>query len=248
MTRSGIASILVTAVAVLLIPHIGCQGPLDSTEERASSPGPISVSQIPFPVPERFAATDDSTLFGVGFVDDMQTPVTVDLETFQYTWVLEGVHFDSLVVDQYGCEYYYYTGGTFRIYEDSNWNAFYSDMNCVPPDWTGEISNQRTFRDGEMILGGEFRYLVLDYFPAYGFGYYSGVLELTEGTHLFEIPEWIRYPWFLTGPVEALWGCVPDGYELRFDGQLVGHGKWVTYTMECWGFAHQLNWLGGDTP
>ncbi|MCK4548112.1 MAG: hypothetical protein KAW17_11805 [Candidatus Eisenbacteria sp.] len=159
-------------------------------------------------------------LGGLGFVDDIQPPLTVDLENFQYTCVFEGLHLDSLVVDEFGYEHYYYTGGTFRVYEDASWNAIYDDTWCPEPYDSTYISEPWTFSDGEMILGGEFDHLLLDYFPQFQFGNYDGTMDLVEGTHLYEIPEILRNGWTFGGVTDQPWACIPDGYEHRMDGQL----------------------------
>jgi len=168
-----------------------------------------------------FTHHDGGMLFGLGFVPWIAPPLIVDLDNYQYTWVMEGLVLDDSYVEG-GIEYYFYSGGTLKIYEDTvqPWNAVYSDANCQAPDWVGYISDASTFQDGEMILMGEFLSLTRTFYTDYGFGDYDGELDLVGGTQLSEIPVEYQNGWTFGGTTDQPWACVPEDYEHRWDGQL----------------------------
>ncbi|MCK4548108.1 MAG: hypothetical protein KAW17_11785 [Candidatus Eisenbacteria sp.] len=168
-----------------------------------------------------FTHEESGVLSGLGFIPLIEPPLVVDLENYQYTWVIEDAVLDSSRVDG-GIEYYYYSGGTFKVYEDTvePWNAVYSDADCQDPEWVGSISEPWTFQDGELFLLAEFQYLNRTYYTDYQFGDYEGMMDLTGGTHLDDIPPLLRHGWTFGGATDQPWACIPEDYEYRWDGQL----------------------------
>ncbi len=170
-----------------------------------------------------FTVLDEGVFFGLGFIPVIEPPLVVDLENNQYTWVMEDVVLDSSYTDTVnGIEYYFFSGGTFKVYEDpaQPWNAVYSDDGCGSPDWLGTISDPWTFRDGTLFLQGDFLTLEFTYYTDYQFGDYQGLMDLTGGSGLEDIPELLRHGWTFGGSTDQPWACIPEGYDYRWDGQL----------------------------
>jgi hypothetical protein len=168
-----------------------------------------------------FTSVSGGVLSGVGFVPVIEPPLVVDLENNQYTWVIEGVVMDSSRTEE-GIEYYFFSGGTFKVYEDpvQPWNAVYSDEDCHSPDYLGTISDPWTFQDGVLFLQGDFRTLESTYYTDDNFGDYEGLMDLTGGSGLEDIPEVLRHGWTFGGSTDEPWACIPPGYDYRWDGQL----------------------------
>jgi hypothetical protein len=168
-----------------------------------------------------FTYTDAGELKGLGFIPVIEPPLVVDLVKNQYTWVVKGAMLDSSRVEG-GIEYYWYSGGSFEVFEDSNepWNAVYSDENCQAPDWIGEISDVSTFEDGELYLQGDFLTLEVTFYTDYGFGDFEGMMDLTGGSHLNDIPPAYQTGWTFGGTTDQPWACIPEDFDHRWDGQL----------------------------
>jgi hypothetical protein len=168
-----------------------------------------------------FTSIEGGVLTGMGFIPVIEPPLIFDLENCQYTWVIEGAVLQDYSVEE-GIEHYSFSGGTFKVYEDCAvpWNAWYSDLNCHGPSWIGEISGASTFQDGQLFLSGDFDYIMINYYTAYEFGDYDGLMDLTGGSHLGDIPELLRHGWTFGGETDQPWACVPVGFDYRWDGQL----------------------------
>ena len=167
------------------------------------------------------AAVHAGALFGLGFVPVIEPPLIVDLENYQYTWVIEDVVLDSSYTDA-DIVYCFYSGGTFKVYEDrvAPWNAVYSDDECGTPDWLGTITDPWTFEDGILFLQGDFEHLETTSYTSYQFGDFEGTMDLTGGSGLGDIPELLRNGWTFGGATDQPWACIPEGYDQRWDGQL----------------------------
>ena len=183
-----------------------------------------------------FSQEGGATLNAVGFLDQIMPPLTSDLASYQYTYAWENITIDAIVpMGPY--VRYYYVGGTFRVYEDASFNAWYDDSNCPTSTL---ISLPSTFTDGDLYLEAVVDTIVHQFNTTTGIGSITGSLEYVGGSHLVEIPLDAREGTTYGGTTNNPLACVPDGYDYRWDCQAYYIEHPIGAEDDTWGSVKSL--------
>ncbi|MCK4546171.1 MAG: hypothetical protein KAW17_01905 [Candidatus Eisenbacteria sp.] len=199
------------------------------------SAGPIVAEQYLFDY-YGFSWEESNLLQEVGFIDQIMPPLTADLVNYQYTFAWVDLNIDSAIpMGPYWR--YTYVGGSFRVYEDASFNAWYDDSNC--PSLT-LISDPSTFTDSELYLEAVVDTIIHMYNSMTKIGSFSGTISYVGGTHLGEIPLGFRDGTVFGGTTANPLGCIPVGCDYRWDGQAFSLEQPVGAEHNSWGAVKSL--------
>jgi hypothetical protein len=149
----------------------------------------------------------------VGLVQTLASPLTSDMNTNEYTWVLDGLTTSSPVSAMASPGYVVFTGGRFTIYEDPNHNA---DYGINPPNGTAPT----TFQDGTNYLSGTLSTLTMWWDPMTKVGNFEGTVNFDAGSHLAEVNPSVYQGWTFGGSTSSVLASIPAGYFQALDGEV----------------------------
>jgi hypothetical protein len=183
-----------------------------------------------------FTQQTGSVISGVGFVDQILPPLTSSPSTYQYTYAWDNLTVASVTpIGKY--RLYVIVGGSFRIYEDASFNAWYNDSAC--PTVT-TLSAPGTFSDGVLFLEAQVDTLIHQFNTFTGVGSFTGTLRYVGGSHLSELRPDGRSGTVFGGTTNKPIACVPVGYSLRWDGQAFYTEPPIAAGRDSWGSVKAL--------
>jgi hypothetical protein len=156
---------------------------------------------------------EETTVTAVGTVQSLETPLTADLVTNEYTWVMEDLTADPPLSSMTSAGYVTLSGGRFSIYEDPGKNA---DYGINPPNATAPA----TFQDGTLYLTGSFINLSMWWDPVNRMGNFDGVISFDGGSHLAEVNPSVYKGWTFAGVTTNPYAAIPEGYFQAVDGEV----------------------------
>lgn len=144
----------------------------------------------------------------------VDTPLPLDFDNFQYTLVVTGLTLDSDGFSQA------YSGGSIALYEDAGTAADYG--------------TKATFTDGDAILTGTVVSLNRTMFTA-TMGSLSGLVDWTGGSRIDDIAPADRLAWAFLSGIRASSTVTQPGYDEQWDGKVEPQEPIVGTELQSWG-------------
>jgi hypothetical protein len=153
----------------------------------------------------------------VGYVPSVNSSyLNFDYGTNQYTFFLDSLCVANVDSTTYpGFKTITFAGGEFNVYCDSLAGGTAADYGVNPPNATVPS----TFQDGECVIGGDLSQMEIFWDLSTGEADLSGMVNLTRGTQLANIPPSQRSGWTLAG-LRGNTPGMPMGYSWQIDGSL----------------------------